>query len=82
MIYERIMEVNERFQELNTMEANIVANIEKLNNTLDEIAKEKLTLQGSYSTLVAVGKELGEIEISEDGKPVSKVEKAGKEEQQ
>lgn len=82
MIYERIMEVNERFQELNTMEANIVANIEKLNNTLDEIAKEKLTLQGSYSTLVAVGKELGEIEISEDGKTVSKVEKAGKEEQQ
>lgn len=81
MIYERIMEVNERFQELNTMEANIVANIEKLNNTLDEIAKEKLTLQGSYSTLVAVGKELGEIEISEDGKTVSKVEKAGKEEQ-
>jgi hypothetical protein len=81
MIYEKIMEVNERFQELNTMEANIVANIEKLNNTLDEIAKEKLTLQGSYSTLVTVGKELGEIEISEDGKTVSKIEKAGKEEQ-
>lgn len=80
MIYEKIMEVNERFQELNTMEANIVANIEKLNNTLDEIAKEKLTLQGSYSTLVTVGKELGEIEISEDGKTVSKIEKAGKEE--
>lgn len=81
MIYEKIMEVNERFQELNTMEANIVANIEKLNNTLDEIAKEKLTLQGSYSTLVTVGKELGEIEISEDGKIVSKIEKTGKEEQ-
>lgn len=80
MIYEKIMEVNERFQELNTMEANIVANIEKLNNTLDEIAKEKLILQGSYSTLVTVGKELGEIEISEDGKTVSKIEKAGKEE--
>lgn len=81
MIYEKIIEVNERFQELNTMEANIVANIEKLNNTLDEIAKERLTLQGSYSTLVTVGKELGEIEISEDGKIVSKIEKTGKEEQ-
>lgn len=81
MIYEKIIEVNERFQELNTMEANIVANIEKLNNTLDEIAKERLTLQGSYSTLVTVGKELGEIEISEDGKTVSKIEKTGKEEQ-
>ena len=46
MIYERIMEVNERFQELNTMEANIVANIEKLNNTLDEICKVKLSLKG------------------------------------
>lgn len=81
MIYEKIIEVNERFQELNTMEANIVANIEKLNNTLDEIAKERLALQGSYSTLVTVGKELGEIEISEDGKTVSKIEKTGKEEQ-
>ena len=81
MIYEKIIEVNERFQELNTMEANIVANIEKLNNTLDEIAKERLALQGSYSTLVTVVKELGEIEIGEDGKTVSKIEKTGKEEQ-
>ena len=74
MIIEKINEVNERVEELMKAETQIIKKIEELQNMLKEIDNEKTVLKGSYNTLVALGTELGEIEVvNENG--VTKVVK-------
>lgn len=63
MIIEKINEVNERVEELMKAETQIIKKIEELQNMLKEIDNEKMVLKGSYNTLVALGTELGEIEV-------------------
>ena len=74
MIIENINEVNERAEELMKADTQIITKIEELQNMLKEIDNEKMVLKGSYNTLVALGTELGEIEVvNENG--VTKVVK-------
>ena len=74
MIIEKINEVNERVEELMKTETQIIKKIEELQNMLKEIDNEKMVLKGSDNTLVALGTELGEIEVvNENG--VTKVVK-------